>query len=139
MMNIYNLGDNEGKGSIRAVFNPKLKKEINNVIYSLKTYGFFRDFCKNTKTDYKTLWKYLNKHNYVPLYILEELEKLSGSNIQEDIHYLEYGAGSTKRSAKVAEFSEDLASMVGAFIEDGHLKQRDLRNYILKCRGLKNA
>jgi|TARA_Y100000310_G_C20641256_1_gene794049 hypothetical protein len=125
MIDIYKLGENEGKGSIRAIMNSKLKKEINTCIKELKQYGFFVNFCKRTKTDYKTLWKYLNKHNYIPLYVLAELEKLSNAKFQKHIKYLEYGTGSSKRRTKVIkELNEELAAMVGAFIADGHLKER---------------
>jgi len=125
MINIYKLGGNEGKGSIRAVLNLELKENINNCIKKLKRYGFFVSFCKRTKTDYKTLWKYLNKHSYIPLYVLAELEKLSTIKFQKDIQYLEYGAGPTKRRAKaIKSLDENLAAMIGAFIADGHLKER---------------
>ena len=89
-------------------------------------YGFFVKFCKKTKTDYKTLWKYLNKHPYIPLYVLSELEKLSKIEFQKNIKYLEYGVGSSKKRAKtIKELNEDIAAMIGAFIADGHLRFRN--------------
>lgn len=125
MIDIYKLGGNEGKGSIRAVLNPKLKEKIKESIKKLKKYGFFKDFCKNTKTNYSTLWKYLNKTNYIPLYILKELEELSNIKFQQHVKDLEYGTGATKRKTKaVQSLSEEFAAIIGAFIADGHLKER---------------
>ena len=125
MIDIYKLGGNEGKGSIRAVLNPKLKEKINDSIKRLKRYGFFKDFCKNTKTNYSTLWKYLNKTTYIPLYILKELEELSNIKFQQHVKDLKYGTGATKRKTKaVQSLSEEFAAIIGAFIADGHLKER---------------
>ncbi|MGD9275541.1 MAG: hypothetical protein PVJ67_00025 [Candidatus Pacearchaeota archaeon] len=127
-LNIYGLGGNEGKGSIRAVMNPALKNEIFNCVKELKSYGFFTEFCKRTKTDYRTLWKYLNKHPYIPLYVLCELEKLSKADFRKHIKSLEYGTGDSKRKAKaVYNSNEDFASFVGAFIADGHLRFRETK------------
>lgn len=127
-IDIYKLGGNEGKGSIRAVMNPQLKKEITKCIKELKKYGFFVEFCKKTNTDYKTLWKYLNKHPYIPLYVLAELEKLSKVSFKQYIEYLEYGVGDSKRRAKaVFKLDENLSSMIGAFIADGHLRFRETK------------
>lgn len=125
MINIYKLGRNEGKGSIRAVLNPKLKERINASIKGLNRRGFFKNFCEKTKTNYSTLWKYLKKTNYIPLYILKELEELSNVKFQQYVKYLEYGAGATKRKTKaVQSLSEEFAAIIGAFIADGHLKER---------------
>jgi len=127
-IDLYKLSDNEGKGSIRAIMNLKLKNKLKRCISKIKKYGFFINFCKKTKTDYKTLWKYLNKHPYIPLYVLSELEKQSGIAFQNKIDYLEYGTGPTKRRAKaVKELDENLAAMVGAFIADGHLRFRNTK------------
>ncbi len=125
---IFLLGGNEGKGSIRAVLNPKLKKNLNESVNKLKKYGFFVNFCEKIGIDYKNLWKYLNKHNYIPLFVLLELEKLSEIEFQKNIKYLEYGVGSSKRGAKaIKELNQDLAAMVGAFIADGHLRFRNTK------------
>ncbi|MFW6311074.1 MAG: hypothetical protein ACOC1K_02440 [Nanoarchaeota archaeon] len=108
--------------------NPLLKTEIKKCIKKLKRYGFFIKFCKLTCTDYKTLWKYLNKHPYIPLYILEELEKLSNVNFSKNIQFLEYGVGSSKKRTRVVfNMDENLASMIGAFIADGHLRFRNTK------------
>jgi len=123
---IYKLGGNEGKGSIRAVMNPKLKEQIDKAIDRLEYRGFYSKLCKllNIKY-YQTLWKYLKKANYIPLFVLKELEKLSQINLRENIQYLEYGTGNTKRKTKlVTELDENFASLIGAFIADGHLKER---------------
>lgn len=122
--NIYKLGGNEGKGSIRAVMNPELKRKIHDSIEDIGKRGFFKKFCKKTKVNYSTLWKYLNKTNYIPLFVLKELRRLSGIDFQKYVYYLEYGAGITKRKTKVANFTNELASVIGAFIADGHLKER---------------
>jgi len=124
-MNIYKLGGNEGKGSIKAIINPELKEKLDECVIKLKRYGFFKEFCTKTKTSSGTLYRYLNKHPYIPLYILEEFEKLTNINLKDNIKSLEYGAGSTKRKAKVAVLSEDFVAIIGAFIADGHLKCRE--------------
>lgn len=123
-IDLYKLGGNEGKGSIRAVLNEELKRDVTSCIKKLKKYGFFVNFCKETKTDYKTLWKYLNKKDYIPLYVLAELERLSELKFQERIMSLEYGVGATKRRTKVARLTKEFAAIIGAFMADGHLKQR---------------
>ena len=56
---------------------------------------------------------------------MEKLEDITRINLKEDIESLEYGAGITKRRAKVLVISEELAGFVGAFIADGHLKERE--------------
>ena len=59
------------------------------------------------------------------MFVLHNLERISNDNFQDNISYLEYGSGNTKKRVKVAFFSEELASIVGAFIADGHLKCRE--------------
>lgn len=117
--------DNEGKGSIKAVFTPKLKIEVLQAMNRTRNTMKLKDFCKNNGIHYTTLWDYLNRRKAIPLFLLKELDNPE-VNFQEHIMHLEYGAGSTKRQTKaIKNMSEDLAKIIGAFVADGHLKQRD--------------
>tara|TARA_Y100000310_G_C20691883_1_gene822835 strand:+ start:989 stop:1918 length:930 start_codon:yes stop_codon:yes gene_type:complete len=123
---IYQLGGNEGKGSIRAIKNKELKEDLDKCLKKLKKYGFMKEFCEKNNINYSTFQNYISRTDHIPLYVLKELGEISNINFKRNISYLEYGSGATKRNSKVASLSKELASIVGAFIADGHLKQRNL-------------
>ncbi len=123
LINLYELSENEGKGSMRVIYNPKLKKKVLTAVYSIKSY---KKFCEKIGISYTTFWDYLNRRNYIPLFVLKELENRSGIKFQNDIKYLEYGLGSTKKRTKaVLKITPILAKILGAFVADGHLKKRE--------------
>ncbi len=122
MFDLYEISENEGKGSIRAVYNRELRK---HVLSSAKRIKNYKNFCKNICIDYTTFWDYLNRRNYIPLFVLQQLEKISGIKFQGYIKYLEYGAGPNKKRTKaVKKISADFAKIIGAFAADGSLKKR---------------
>jgi|GEM_PF-7041745 len=127
---IYALSENEGKGSIKAVINQELGKKIEVAIKIIKKDGSLLDFCRRLEIKYETLWKYLNVTKAIPLFVLSEMQKESGTSFRENIKNLEYGTGATKRSASVVRTcTENLAALIGAYAADGYLKQRSfLRN-----------
>ena len=75
-LDIYKISrGNEGKGSIRAVLNPILKKRLKESLKNLSVKGDLRKFCKELGISYFTFWDYFNRRAYVPLFVLEKLEK----------------------------------------------------------------
>lgn len=126
VIDIYRISEgNERKGSIRAVFNPKLKFMVKKSVINLNSYGAITKFCKELNIPYTTFWDYLNRKEYIPLFVIKKLEEFSKINLKKYVHYLEYGIGSAKKRVKVAQFCEEFASIIGAFIADGHLKKRE--------------
>lgn len=124
LFRLHNENDT-GQGRIKATLNEKLRKDLKKSIEKLKEDKKLKEIAGSLGISYQKLWEYLNRKKSIPLEILKRLENISGIGFQEDINFLEYGAGSTKRKVKAERFlTPELAKIAGAHCADGSLRIR---------------
>lgn len=128
-LDLFRLCDDD---SIKVRANSELRKELKEVVLKIKNNkkASWKEVSELLKTDYMTLWDYLNRSMNVPLAFVKnvceiaELSENKISGIQSCIKKLVYGKfASFKKVKAVHELSEELAKIAGAVITDGYLHE----------------
>ena len=110
--------------TIRVYLDKKFWLELQNVFTNLRNKKIkFKDISKKIGVVYVTLWGYLNKKPAIPLYIINNLDKIYSTNLIEKVNYLE--SGHQRDRAKIPKkITKTIAKIIGAHIADGHLRER---------------
>ncbi|MDP3917402.1 MAG: LAGLIDADG family homing endonuclease [Nanoarchaeota archaeon] len=112
--NIYDLCDNR---TIKIVPNKLLRKRLEIKIRSLP-HGGIKKLSENIKVSYITLWRDLRNKTAIPLEIFKELK----INIPQNIWF---ESGPNRNRVKLPrKITAELSSIIGAYMVDGHLRER---------------